>query len=103
MASVKDMVFQFRKRTTLSVVMATGEERPRRSLQEKIAALSDEIDHYWTLHDAAVQNGNDARQDRLLATITARRNDLIALRKQTGLSSDFFPSVNFSRPNSCEI
>jgi hypothetical protein len=58
--------------------MVTG-ERPM-TLEEKIAALENEIAHCWTLHAAAVAEGDNQKQISLLNTITAARNDLTELR-----------------------
>jgi hypothetical protein len=54
--------------------METG-ERPM-TLAEKITALEKEIAHCWTLHAAAVDEGDKITQNSLLAMITDCRASL---------------------------
>jgi hypothetical protein len=58
--------------------MATAEERRIALARARITALENEIAHCWTLHDAAVVNGNEQMQIALLAQMTAAQMTIAA-------------------------
>jgi uncharacterized small protein (DUF1192 family) len=69
------------------------------TLEEEIAALNNEIAHCWTLHATAVANGNEARQDLLLATITTRGNNLDKLLDRQREERRFHQQIHHSQPH----
>jgi hypothetical protein len=62
-----------------------GQERPNTL---EITALKKEIAHCWTLHAAAVAEGNDQMQISLLATITECRASLLDYEQERRLGQE---------------
>jgi hypothetical protein len=69
------------------------------TLEEEIAALNNEIARWNTEYDAAKANGNEARQDLLLATITVCRSNLDKLLDRQREERRLDQQIHHSQPH----